>query len=261
VLNDASWRQPPILEIIDLCKSFGAVCDIDHLSLWVQTGEIVGILGPAGAGKTSLFELLSGKAAPTRGIIKVAGRDVWRKSKPAFWYVGAVPIPQRDLNSAGEDSTAREHLQFHAELLGVPSLKYPQRISTTLEVVGLAAYEHIQVPAFSAEMKQRLAFARALLHDPALLLVDEPSAGVALYERQIIWNLLRSLREAGKSVVLMTPSWEEALAACDRVALLTDGRLQRVVTRPKHLMQAPWSSACQEEREPPADAPWLDETH
>jgi ABC-type multidrug transport system ATPase subunit len=140
-------------------------------------------------------------------------------------------------------------------------LKYPERISTTLEVVGLAAYEHIRVRAFSAEMKQRLAFARALLHDPALLLVDEPSAGVALYDRQIIWNLLRSLREAGKSVVLMTPSWEEALAACDRVALLTDGRLQRVVTRPKHLMQAPWSSACQEEREPPADAPWLDETH
>lgn len=260
MLNDASWRQPLILERIDLCKSFGAVCAIEHLSLWVQAGEIVGILGPAGAGKTTLFELLSGKAAPTRGLIKVAGRDVWRKSKHAFWLVGAVPTPQRDLNSAGEDSTAREHLQFHAELLGVPSLKYPERISTTLEVVGLAAYEHIRVRAFSAEMKQRLAFARALLHDPALVVVDEPTAGVPLHDRQIIWNLLRSLPEAGKAVVLMTPSWEEALVVCDRMALLTDGMLQRVVTCPQHRTQAPWSSACQQEREPPADAPWLDET-
>ncbi len=216
-------ESKPILEIIDLCKSFEAVCAIDHLSLSVQPGEIVGILGPGGAGKTILFELLSGKAAPTSGIIKVTGRDVWRKSKRALWLVGAVPTSQRDLNIAGEDSTAREHLQFHTELLGVLSLKYPQRISTTLEVVRLAAYEHIRVRAFSAEMKRRLAFARALLHDPPLVVVDEPTAGVAIHDRQIIWNLLRSLREAGKTVVLTTPSWEEALAVCDRVALLTYG--------------------------------------
>ncbi len=119
-------ESKPILEIIDLCKSFEAVCAIDHLSLSVQPGEIVGILGPGGAGKTILFELLSGKAAPTSGIIKVTGRDVWRKSKRALWLVGAVPTSQRDLNIAGEDSTAREHLQFHTELLGVLSLKYPQ---------------------------------------------------------------------------------------------------------------------------------------
>jgi ABC-2 type transport system ATP-binding protein len=95
-------------------------------------------------------------------------------------------------------------------------------------------------------MKRRLAFAGVLLHDPALVVVDEPTAGVAIHDRQIIWNLLRSLREAGKTVVLTTPSWEEALAVCDRVALLTHGTLQRVVTCPKHLTQATLSFTGQE---------------
>jgi len=217
--------QKPIsypLEIIDLCKSFNTTAVIHHLSLSVRQGEVVGILGPKGTGKTTLFELISGKASPTSGMIKVMGKDLQNDNKCAQRQLGAVSTLQREVNTLGEKHTAREHLQFQVELLGVSFLKYPEWINAALEVVGLAPYDNLRIQAFSSGMKRRLAFARALVHNPSLLVIDEPTSGLASQEHQIIWDLVHFLRSTGKALVLMTSSWEEAIAECDRVILLSE---------------------------------------
>jgi ABC-2 type transport system ATP-binding protein len=218
----------PLLELREVCVASGG-CTIERLSLSVSRGETFGILGPASSGKTALFDVLSFRSMPQAGSVRVMGKDLWRHARLLSRYLGSVPFPSRDLNILGDDYTARENLDFHAGLLGFSPLKYQERIDATLSRVGLKRYDNIRVGAFTGGMKRRLAFARALLIDPLLVIIDQPTAGVAEEDRPDIWELLRSLKNEGKTLVLTTSTWEEAQVVCDRVARLAGGELQLVV--------------------------------
>ena len=218
----------PMLELCELCISGGG-CLIERLSLSVSRGEIFGILGSTGAGKTALFDVLSFRCMPAAGSVRVMGKDLRRNARLLSRYLASVPLPRRDLNILGDDYTARENLDFHAELLGFSHLRYQERITASLERVDLAQYDNLRVGAFTGAMKRRLAFARALLIDPQLVVIDEPTAGVAEEDRPGIWKLIRSLQSEGMTLVLTTSTWEEAQVVCDRVARLADGKLQLFV--------------------------------
>ena len=140
-------------------------------------------------------------------------------------------VPQMDLNTLGENGTPREHLAFHARLIGMSERLADKRIPPVLETVGLVRYEHLQVSAFPWIFKQRLALARALLPDPPLLLFDEPTRHAEARERAAFWELVRALRAQGKTILLAISDWEEASALCDRVAHLSRGHLQAIWER------------------------------
>ena len=214
----------PALDIHLLCHQ-----NIEPFSLTIKQGEIFGLVGPSGSGTSTIIDLLSGRKTPLDGTVSIMGYDVRRFEHRAKQLVGVVP--QVDLNTPGESGTPKEHLEFHARLIGMSERLAHQRIPRVLEAVGLARYEHLQVSAFSFAFKQRLALARALLADPPLLLLDEPTRDAEVHERAAFWELVLALRARGKTILVATGDWEEASALCDRVAHLSGGRLQAVWER------------------------------
>ncbi len=214
----------PALDIHLLCYE-----DLEPFSLTIKQGEIFGLVGPSGSGTSTIIDLLSGRKTPLDGAVSIMGYDVRRFERRARQLVGVVP--QLDLNTLGESGTPVEHLQFHARLIGMSERSAQKRIPRVLEAVGLARYEYLQVSAFSFAFKQRLALARALLLDPPLLLLDEPTRDAQAHERTAFWELVLALRAQGKTILLATCDWEEASALCDRVAHLSQGKLQAVWER------------------------------
>jgi ABC-type multidrug transport system ATPase subunit len=232
----------PALDIHLLCHQ-----DIQPFSVTIKQGEIFGLVGPAGSGTSPILDLLSGRKTPLDGAISIMGYDVRRFEHRARQLVGVVP--QLDLNTLGETGTPREHLQFHARLIGMSERLAHKRIPHVLEFVGLARYEHLQVSAFSFAFKQRLALARALLLDPPLLLLDEPTRNAEANERAAFWKLVLALRAQGKTILLATRDWEEASALCDQVAHLSGGQLQAVWKRADH-QDAASAKSCSQAADP-----------
>lgn len=152
----------PALEIHLLCHQ-----EIEPFSVTVKQGEIFGLVGPGGSGPSTIIDLLSGKKPPLDGAISIMGYDVRRFERRARQLVGVVP--HVDLNTLGESGTPREHLEFHARLIGMSKGMADKRIPRVLETVGLARYEHLQVSAFSFALKQRLALARPVSRSTAAL--------------------------------------------------------------------------------------------
>jgi ABC-type multidrug transport system ATPase subunit len=202
---------------------------IEPFSLTIRRGEIFGFVGPTESGKSTIIDLLSGRKSPIDGAISILGYDSQRDARQAGKRVGVVP--SSDPNTPGESGTPLEHLHFHARLIGMSERLARRRIPHVLAIVGLVRYKHLQVSAFSPSCKQRLALARALLHDPLLLLLDEPTREIEAHERAAFWELLLALRAQGKTILLATRDWEEASVLCDRVAHLSQGKLQAVWKR------------------------------
>jgi len=203
----------------DVTCRFGKRAALDHLSLTVPRGTIVGLVGPNGAGKTTLIELTCGLFPPASGRILVFGRDAARQPRDVRARIGVVPQE----TALYEDLSAWRNLRFAAALYGVRDAD--RRIAVLLDLVGLSERAHEPVRAFSGGMQRRLALARALLHDPALLLLDEPTVGVDVETRHQLWAHIRGLRAEGRTVLLATNYLDEAEALCDRVAILRAGRL------------------------------------
>jgi ABC-2 type transport system ATP-binding protein len=222
----------PALEIIDLCKMYGNTPAVDHLSLTVHQGEIFGLLGPNGSGKTTTINMISGLSPQTSGEIRIMGLSVKKNSRQVRQILGFVPQE----TALYEELSAYRNLDFHADLFGIPRKEKKQRINTMLETVQLDTRKESLVHTFSGGMKRRLAIARALLHDPKLIYLDEPTIGVDVQARRAIWGYILSLRAQGKTVLITTNYLEEAKALCDRVAIIDHGKL---ITQdsPKHLEQ------------------------
>jgi ABC-2 type transport system ATP-binding protein len=199
-------------------QRFGRRVALDRLSLSIGAGEVVGVLGPNGAGKTTLISLVSGLARPASGSVHWRGREV------------STPFPAEIRRRIGvvtqetalyDELTVRQNLRFAAELYGVA--RRNERIDEVLELVGLAGRSRDRVGSLSGGMQRRVALARALVHDPELLILDEPTLGVDVETRHALWGHVRWLRRAGKTILISTNYLDEAEALCDRVLVLREG--------------------------------------
>jgi ABC-2 type transport system ATP-binding protein len=228
----AEMTGSPAIELRALCKAFGTLQAVDHLTLSVEQGEIFGLLGPNGSGKTTTINLISGLSTPTSGEVQVMGYDVRRHARRIRQMLGAVPQE----TALYEELSAWDNLDFHADLFGMARKEKKARIMQMLELVQLQERKRSRVSTFSGGMKRRLALARALLHDPHLLYLDEPTLGVDVQSRRAIWDYILSLHKEGKTVLITTNYLEEAQTLCERIAILDHGKLIAVDT-PEHLKQ------------------------
>ncbi len=221
------------IEMMDLCKSFGSFQAVDHLTLTVEQGEIFGLLGPNGSGKTTTINMISGLSTPTSGDVRVMGYDVRHQARQVRQNLGAVPQE----TALYEELTAWVNMDFHADLFGIPRQEKKERISRLLELVQLLDRKDSPVGTFSGGMKRRLALARALLHNPQIIYLDEPTLGVDVQARRAIWDYVLALRDQGKTVLITTNYLEEAQALCGRLAIIDHGKLI-AVDSPEHLKQS-----------------------
>jgi ABC-2 type transport system ATP-binding protein len=209
------------IEISNLTKRFENVTALDNLSFAVRYGEIFGLLGPNGSGKTTSINIVSGLSKPTFGQVKVLGYEITQNTHAVHAALGAVPQE----TALYEELTAWTNMTIHADLYGVRRSERRQRITDMLNLVELYERRDNRVSTFSGGMKRRLALARALLHDPKLLYLDEPTLGVDVQSRRALWDYILDLKKKGKTILLTTNYLEEANVLCDRLAILDHGRL------------------------------------
>jgi ABC-2 type transport system ATP-binding protein len=205
----------------DLVKVFGDIRAVDGVSFRVRSGEIFGFLGPNGAGKTTTIKVLTGLAKPTSGRALVDGHDVVRDHVRAKLRLGVV---SQDPN-VDPDLTARENLLIHGLLFRMDSGSIRQRADEMLRFVGLAEHAGRRVRKLSGGMKRRVQIARALMHEPKVLMLDEPTVGLDAHARRDIWAAIRRINASGATVFLTTHYIEEAESLCNRVAVIDHGRL------------------------------------
>jgi ABC-2 type transport system ATP-binding protein len=194
---------------------------LDALDLEVSAGEFFGLLGPNGAGKTTTLGILTTRVRPTAGQAWVGGTDVVRQDVAVRHLIGVVPQrpnPDRSL-------TVRENLVFHAAYFGIPKASAAARARELLDTFDLADRAESQVEKLSGGQQQRLMIARALMHDPEVIFLDEPTAGLDPQARLALWEILRELHAEGRTIILTTHYMEEADRLCERVAIVDRGRL------------------------------------
>ncbi len=216
------------IELTDVRVTFGRVVALNGLTLSVAAGEIVGLLGPNGSGKTTTVDVCCGLRVPDAGAARILGADAIRSSRQVRAKIGVVP---QDSGLYAE-LTALEHLRLSAALYDLAD--GAARSERVLRLMGLWERRNEAVGAYSGGMRRRLALARALLHDPPILFLDEPTLGVDIQGRRILWEHVARLRDEGRSVLLTTNYLDEATALCDRVAILDRGQLI-VCERPDEL--------------------------
>ena len=194
---------------------------LDGLSLEVLPGEIFGLLGPNGAGKSTTVGVLTTRVRPTSGQAWIGPHDVWKEQVQVKRLIGVVPQrPNLDFSL-----TAREILIFHAAYFGIGSKQRNERADALLEKFKLTERAHQMVRGFSGGMMQRLSIARAMMHDPQVLFLDEPSAGLDPQTRILLWEIIREYHQAGSTVLLTTHNMEEADGLCQRLAIIDHGRV------------------------------------
>jgi ABC-2 type transport system ATP-binding protein len=223
-----------MIELERLTKRYGGFTAVEELSLRVERGEIFGFLGPNGAGKTTTIRMMMGLLLPTSGRIRLGGFDLADDPIAAKRLSGFVP----DRPFLYEKLTAAELLRFCGDLYEVDPPVREARIENLLEVFDLVEWAGELIESFSHGMKQRLAFAAALLHEPRLLVVDEPMVGMDPRGARMLRSLLRSLAREGATLFLSTHSLEIAEALCDRIGIIQAGRLVAVGTLEELRLQA-----------------------
>lgn len=214
----------------NVTKSFGPLCAVDGLTLRLEPGEVFGLLGPNGAGKSTSIAMAVGLLRPDTGEVRIDG-----SGDPADPSVRrSIGLAPQTL-SLYEELSAAENLAFACEIYGIRGPALKRRADELLDFVGLADRRAGRVSTFSGGMKRRLNFAGALVHDPAILLLDEPTAGVDPQSRNALFDLVRHQRAAGKTILYTTHYMEEAQKLCDRAAIMDRGRILALGTVPELL--------------------------
>jgi lipooligosaccharide transport system ATP-binding protein len=209
------------LAVTGLRKSYAGkevVCDVD---LTLQPGECFGLLGPNGAGKTTTLRLCLGLTGPDSGSIRVLGHEVPREGREARARIGVVP----QFDNLDPDFTIRENLRVFGRYFDIPDATLQERIPALLEFAGLSSRADTRIQTLSGGMKRRLTLARALINDPELLFLDEPTTGLDPQARHVIWERLRNLLKQGKTLLLTTHFMEEAERLCSRIAIMDHGKI------------------------------------
>ncbi|MGC8993421.1 MAG: ATP-binding cassette domain-containing protein [Candidatus Aenigmatarchaeota archaeon] len=220
-----------IVETFNLTKEFNGIVAVNNVNLKIKEGEIFGLLGPNGAGKTTFISMLCTLLKPTRGTAKVNGFDIVKQQNEVRKSIGIVfQDPSLDNRLTG-----RENLEMHAGLYGVPKSERKKRIDEVLKLVGLYERARELVRNYSGGMKRRLEIARALIHYPKVLFLDEPTLGLDPQTREHIWEYIKKLAERERITILLTTHYmEEADALCDRVAIMDYGEI-KVLDTPENL--------------------------
>ncbi len=217
-------EAPPAIEATGLRKAYGDLAAVDDVSFTVATGEFFGILGPNGAGKTTILEMVEGLRRPDAGEVRLLGEPSWPRNQALLPRVGV----QLQASAFFERLTAREQIRTFASLYGVPE----GWADEWLERVGLTDKASTRTEKLSGGQLQRLAIACALVHGPEIVFLDEPTAALDPQARRNLWDLLRTLNEAGRTVVLTTHYMDEAEVLCDRVAIMDHGRILQLDSPP-----------------------------
>src|SRR5438477_3847055 len=194
---------------------------VDGINLDVARGEFFGLLGPNGAGKTTTIGILTTRVRPTGGVALVDGIDVARDPVAVKHRIGVVP----QANNLDRSLTGRENLLFHAEYFGIPKQEREQHAEELLKRFELSERADEKPDKYSGGMAQRLKIARALMHDPAILFLDEPTTGLDPQSRRAMWDLLLELNKKGQTIFLTTHYMEEADQLCQRTAIMDKGKL------------------------------------
>src|SRR5919206_4288991 len=212
----------PALKIEKLKKTYSTgLVALDGVTLEIEAGRFFGLLGPNGAGKTTLINSVVSLARPDSGTVEVFGRDAYREFREARRMIGVSP---QEMN-LDKFLTVEEVLLYHAGYYGVEKRKARQRTEELLERFGLVGKRKDRVNTLSGGMKRRVMFARALMHDPELLFLDEPTAGVDIELRYSLWEYIRELNRGGLTILLTTHYLEEAEELCEEIALINEGRI------------------------------------
>ena len=210
-----------MLEVEQLKKSYGKVAAVGGVSLAAKRGQTVGLLGPNGAGKTTTVSIIAGLVRPDSGSVKIEGRALAGDTDPLKREIGLVP---QDL-ALFDELTAQANLQLFAALYDLDGAETRRAIGAALDLVGLSERAHDRVKNYSGGMKRRLNLAAALLHDPQILLLDEPTVGVDPQSRNAIFENLEALKSRGKTLLYTTHYMEEAERLCDRIVIMDHGKV------------------------------------
>lgn len=215
-----------VIEIRDLTKKYGSFVALDHLSLSVDRGQILGFIGPNGAGKTTTIKILVGLARPTSGTARIAGVDCVAGARRMKRLIGYMP----DTFGGYDNMRVSEYLDFFGAAFDIRRRVRVKRIDEVLELAGATRFKDLFVESLSHGMKQRVAIARTMLHDPVVLILDEPANGLDPPARIEMRKLLIDLAERGKTLIVTSHILPELARICNRVAIITRGKLRAVGT-------------------------------
>jgi lipooligosaccharide transport system ATP-binding protein len=210
-----------VVQASGLTKRYGAQCVVDGITLEVAPGECFGLLGPNGAGKTTTLRMLLGMTPPDGGTLRVLGYPIPEQARQMRQLLGVVP-QQDDLDP---DFSVLENLRTYAGYFGLHGAPLESHLAALLEFASLTARADARIEALSGGMKRRLAMARALVNDPRLVILDEPTTGLDPQARQLIWQRLRALLAEGRTLILTTHYMDEAQRLCDRLAIMERGKI------------------------------------
>lgn len=212
----------PVIETKDLTKKYGSFVALDKLSISVERGQILGFIGPNGAGKTTTIKILVGLARATSGSATVAGIDCQRDARKIKRLIGYMP----DIFGSYDNMRVGEYLDFFGAAYDLPRNTRGKRIDEVLETTGATKFKDLYVESLSHGMKQRVAIARTLLHDPVALILDEPANGLDPQARIEMRQILLDLAARGKTLIVTSHILPELARICNRVAIITRGRLR-----------------------------------
>ena len=210
-----------MIETKNLTKNFGNLTAVDDLNLTIQDGDIFGFIGPNGAGKTTTMRILVTLLEPTRGKASINGLDVSRHGKKVRRLVGYMP----DFMGVYDDLKVFEYLEFFAAAFGIERKKRKSIVEGVLELTDLQSKRSVTVDSLSRGMQQRLGLARVLIHDPKVLILDEPASGLDPRARIEIRELLRELKRMGKTIMISSHILSELEEICDHIGIIEHGRL------------------------------------
>jgi ABC-2 type transport system ATP-binding protein len=215
-----------IIEVKNLVKRFGNTCAVDGLTVEVKKGEMFGFLGPNGAGKTTTVRVISTLTDFSEGSVYVGGYDIVKNPQQAKKKMGVI---QQQI-SLDKDLTVKENLIYHAMLHDVPAQLRKERIDKLVKTVGLEEHLNKMINELSGGWKKRTAIVCSLLHEPEILFLDEPTVGLDIQARRMLWDLIRDLNNNGTTIFLTSHYIEEVEALCDRVGIIDRGKLIAIGT-------------------------------
>jgi ABC-2 type transport system ATP-binding protein len=210
-----------MIELSDLTKTYGEFTAVDRINLRVHPGEIFGFIGPNGAGKTTTIKMMGGVLAPTAGAVTVCGIDMAAQPEQAKRRIGFIP----DRPYLYEKLTGREFLKFTADIYDMPAPVFPEKADAALRQFVLTDWADELIESYSHGMKQRLIMAAAIVHDPEVLIVDEPMVGLDPLAILMVKKLFRELADRGISIFMSTHTLTVAEDICDRIGVIARGRL------------------------------------